>query len=650
MSAQGHRNARGDASSAPETRFAGYQPPTSNTTYTPNQLFDVVLPHASRGCLRLVAYLIQKTLRISDADGNPMYPEYHASYKELSEKAGIGRGRVKEAIDEAIERRCIDCLQPGQRHQAGEEGRSALYSLRWDERPEYVRDPEAFDGFFAGEGNYTRIPNGFFDHTIPHENLSVVRVVGVVIRHTIGWQKKVGFRRQQVQMSFTEIMRRSGIASRSTVAQAVKDAIERNHIERVEEGLFDPFSAVATVWGVKWTDTPSLPVVEPRFEVSPGIEPGDRNRNRTSLPKSAPKSNQEIGPEIEPAGAPRNRTRKTASAPESRQAERPVIEPAERPAIEPGTAPKSNRQAIRNRTSKETTPKEISKQQTNGEAGVVVGSDSPSALLEELLAVGVSREKAQALVSEEPLEVIRRQLDWLPRRIVKKTAAGLLIACIEQDLPKPSSSPSPESLTPERLFAKAFYAALTGVAQGDSMAEPTSSDERRAGSLIERLAHLGQPAGEDVGAAFGAFVRGRERGKTSPVRMLSLAVTLHADDFLSQATAQKATQTRRTAEESKKAHEERYAPDYEAFVASLSERLEGDDSLLDRFEREMDTKLAQRKKVSPRAAEMLEAQLRDETERGRLLVEFAQEKGAIKVPSFWDWDRTRNDHAFERSH
>ena len=237
--------------------FDGYAPPTSSTTYTPNQFFDVVLPHASRGCLRLVAYLIQKTLRISDKDGNPMYPECHASYHELSEKAGIGRGRVKEAIDEAIARRCIDCLQMGQRHKAGEEGRSALYALRWDERPEYIRDPAQFDGFFEGEGNYTRIPNAFFDHTIPNENLSVVKVVGVVIRHTIGWQKKVGFRRQQVQMSFTELMRRSGIASRSTVSQAVKEAIERNHIERVEEGRFDPYSGVATTWGVKWTDAPS---------------------------------------------------------------------------------------------------------------------------------------------------------------------------------------------------------------------------------------------------------------------------------------------------------------------------------------------------------------------------------------------------------
>ncbi|MFX9031543.1 hypothetical protein ABTN13_20795, partial [Acinetobacter baumannii] len=69
--------------------FQGYAPPTSSTTYTPNQFFDVVLPRASRGCLRLVAYLIRKTLGWSDEHGNPQNPEATVTYRELIEKAGI---------------------------------------------------------------------------------------------------------------------------------------------------------------------------------------------------------------------------------------------------------------------------------------------------------------------------------------------------------------------------------------------------------------------------------------------------------------------------------------------------------------------------------------------------------------------------------
>ena len=60
--------------------FAGFALPTSNTTYTPNQFFDVCLPHSSRGVVRLVAYLIRKTLGWCDADGNPQEAQVHCSY------------------------------------------------------------------------------------------------------------------------------------------------------------------------------------------------------------------------------------------------------------------------------------------------------------------------------------------------------------------------------------------------------------------------------------------------------------------------------------------------------------------------------------------------------------------------------------------
>ena len=237
--------------------FTGYAPPTSSTTYTPNQFFDVVLPHASRGCLRLVAYLIRKTLGWSDDEGNPQNPEAYVSYRELIESAGISRGAIKEAIQEALDRRYIDCLRFGQPHRAKEEGFSALYSLRWDEGERYVTDPDEFQGFYAGNGNLTHIPNDFFDYTVPNEPLAVVQVIGVIIRNTIGWQTKFGMRRQKVEMSFSEIMRRTGIGSRTTVSNALKTAIDGCHIRRVERGFFDPHAGVesrATVYAIRWQD------------------------------------------------------------------------------------------------------------------------------------------------------------------------------------------------------------------------------------------------------------------------------------------------------------------------------------------------------------------------------------------------------------
>lgn len=248
------------------TAFHGYALPTSSTTYTPNQFFDVVLPNASRGCLRLVGFLIRKTLGWSDEHGNPRNPEAHVSYKELIEDAGISRGAIKDAIQEALDKRFVQCLRFGQPHRPNEEGFSALYSLKWDETEKYITNPDEFNGFFSGNGNLTHIPNQFFDYTIPSEPLAVVQVIGVIIRTSIGWQSKFGFRRQQTELSFSEIMRRTGINSRTTVSNAIKAAVEGNHIRRVEHGIFDPNAGVqskASVYAIRWNDEDPKPKPAP---------------------------------------------------------------------------------------------------------------------------------------------------------------------------------------------------------------------------------------------------------------------------------------------------------------------------------------------------------------------------------------------------
>ena len=73
--------------------FRGFALPTSNTTYTPNQFFDVCLNHCSRGCVRLVAFLIRKTLGWCDAEGNPQSELHLVSYSDF-EQAGISRAKA----------------------------------------------------------------------------------------------------------------------------------------------------------------------------------------------------------------------------------------------------------------------------------------------------------------------------------------------------------------------------------------------------------------------------------------------------------------------------------------------------------------------------------------------------------------------------
>ena len=151
----------------PPNPFEGFLPPTSNTTFVPNQLFDTVFVHGSRGCVRLVAYIVRRVLGWSDREGNPQEPQILVSYRELEQKAGIGHSMIGAAIEEALQGYYITCLRPGQKDTRDSRASSALYELRWDERDAYITDREQFQGFFGGEGNRTPIPNDFFDVLVP---------------------------------------------------------------------------------------------------------------------------------------------------------------------------------------------------------------------------------------------------------------------------------------------------------------------------------------------------------------------------------------------------------------------------------------------------------------------------------------------------
>src|SRR5438552_16827235 len=81
--------------------FSGFALPTSNTTYTPNQFFDVCLRHHSRGVVRLVGYMIRKTLGWCVAHGNPQHETVPISYNELEKKAGLSHSMIRLALDQA---------------------------------------------------------------------------------------------------------------------------------------------------------------------------------------------------------------------------------------------------------------------------------------------------------------------------------------------------------------------------------------------------------------------------------------------------------------------------------------------------------------------------------------------------------------------
>ena len=363
--------------------FTGFALPTSNTTYTPNQFFDVCLPHASRGTVRVVAFLIRKTLGWCDAEGNPQAERHAVSYADF-QQAGISHGMIRPALDEAVEGGFIRCVRKPESKKFGRPGVTGLYELRWDDRPAYLKDPGAFRGFFAGEGNRTYIPNQFYDALIPSESLAVIKVVGSVIRFSIGFANKWGHRRRNVSLSYQHIQNYARIRDRTTLSAAIHYALRANYIERVEKGIFDTDAgklSKAAVYAVHWAETASSVAVETAIALKsrPGEAGGsDRFKNQTGIGlKTRPVDRSEIPTDIE---------------------------------IKQG-----------NKTFKQ--------------------QPEIAATFEKLKAEGFDAKAAQAMTSGYPGERIDRQIHWLDSRKIKSNRLGMLRAAIEQDWPAPSVSP-----------------------------------------------------------------------------------------------------------------------------------------------------------------------------------------------------------------
>ena len=252
----------------PEGRaaFGGFATPVSSTTYTPNQFFDVCLPNASRGCVRIVAWLIRRTLGWCDAQGNPQREHIEVSNSELERRAGVGHDLIRTALNEALSLHFIECVAAGRARSAGDAGATAVYALKWDAAPRCARTPEEFRGFYEGEGHRTDIPNEFFDVIIPRETLAVTKVVGAVIRYSIGFVARHGRRRRHATLAYSRILEVSGMSSRRTLAQAIRTAIEKNYIVRLDPGHFSARISErrSATYAVCWSD---------RFHLENGITP-----------------------------------------------------------------------------------------------------------------------------------------------------------------------------------------------------------------------------------------------------------------------------------------------------------------------------------------------------------------------------------------
>jgi hypothetical protein len=355
------------------------------------------MPYSSRGVVRLVAYMIRKTLGWCDEDGNPQHATVEFSYSELEKYAGLSHSMIRLALNEATKAGFIHCLREGSAKTKDSFGQSSSFELAWDEGSQYVKDPTKFKGFYAGDGNRTYIPNQFFDELIPKESLATIQVVGSIIRFSIGFVNKYGYRRQRVALSYLDIQRYGKIASPRIVSTSIKNAIAKSYIECVEEGYFDPNGGMhsrSAHYALKWASNGRSSPITPKSEA--GADHSEKYSGITPKSVAVDHSEKCSGIQIKQIN------------------------------------------------------KTLKQQESSPEA---------AASFEKLKEIGFDARAAEILARKYSFAQIDRQIQWIDRRKVKKNRLGMLRRAIEDDWARPEirnpARQSPEDDNPLRANLQA---------------------------------------------------------------------------------------------------------------------------------------------------------------------------------------------------
>jgi hypothetical protein len=549
--------------------------------------------------------MLRRTLGWSDAHGKPLEEQVNISYTDLTKNAGISRDMIRSAIDEALEYGFITCIRKGRAKSQGKNAINALYELHWDERPEYCKAHDAFQGFFAHEGNRTYIPNQFFDDVLRNESLSVIKVVASVIRFSIGFQTKHGFRRQQVQLSYTDIQRYAQISGRTTLSTAIQAALDRNYIVRLQEGLFTPDTdrQLSTTYAVKWSDKSHLRAIGQKIVPEQTYKASDIG--------------QKIVPEESTPDRSENRTRDGQKiVPENRSENRTCIEI--------------------------TSTNNILKQQQGGKAAVAVATHIVSLLQEH----GFSKSDATKLATAYPESQIQHQLQWLPLRNASKNPTGLLRKAIEENWSKPAENVGTPTSVHASTFARHFYAGLAGNAK-EPITDPSSKELALAEAYVTRLLQAWNDETKiaDWARDFGRSVAAATQNNANLVPTLTFALK-HSplgEQFYKTFITRRAQQVSEENERRREAHQKQHWKAYRAFLKAEYIRLaQQSPDRVNEFHRWRDATKASIQEWATASEELKQRFLTEHETARTKLTQFEE----FFEHDFWKWDEQINAHSF----
>lgn len=572
--------------------FAGFPDFRANVTFIPLQFFTAVLPYRSRGCVRLVGYMLRKVLGWVDQDGNSVQEQWRFTYSELIHGVGISRGAVTQALNEAIEHHLISVAVPKTRESA------ASYTLTWSDH--FTKHPMDFKGFFRreavlleeGEDSQTpptpkaarkNIPNEFFDTVLRCERLSVARVVGTLLFKSIRWGP-AGERKAPVSISISELSRLTHL-SRQHVHEAVREAIDRGYVERVEAGFFDPMAgdkSHAATYRIRW-------ISQPQQHASPG--------------------NTDAKPETPTPFTFLNPSKKVNGA---------SVQKSERLEFKKVNDISIKTQVLKPNTTTEPQPS------AGSDPEVVVGGEILGALLD----VGFSESTARSLAQKYPAERIERQLAWFPLRKAQQNPLGYLRRAIEQDWSMPETTPC----TTAQSFVAHFESTVHGLKE--PMFPPSHKAQPEAEAL---LSHLGPgpfdcESAAEWGRRFGRFVLRQRPGKTS----FAWCARDCGPEFIRAAKQSLLRSKERDLATQKETARKERRERYEGFLVQTTQRLKATKpDLWAEFLEEQDRLVSQfgLSSIGRQA-------LQNPIGQALAFAEFSKERGEA-VPSFEDWDKAR---------
>jgi hypothetical protein len=621
------------APEANETQyFPGFPDFRANVTFVPIQFFTVVVPHCSRGTVRIVGYALRKVLGWVDEHGNPTREQLRFNYRELIEKAGVSRECVADALRQALDRHFLRCVHAPRPHREGEQAQSGVYEICWDVEGAYTNQPSEFRGFYypesaiiqdqGGAGLRSKaarknIPNAFFDYLLPRERLSVIRVVAALLFYSIQWGPG-GERRVSVSRSISELSRLTRM-SRSRVHEAVVEAQRRGYIELAQPGRFDLAggeNSLAAIYRVRWVRPSATVEGEPA-----GASGGETVRNGERETERSEKVNGQS------------------------------VRKGERDQSEKANGQRSqnvNGISIKTRLKKEETAAP-ERAPTTADSKPVVAVESG---FESLRKAGFDVATARRLALERSEDVIRRQIAWLPRRTVNRNRLGLLRRAIEEDWPKPHGVDPAEEDSPlysaAKLFASHYYAAYHGFA-GEAATEPFPKDLEVAAQFLSRLLKQDDNHGKvpEWGRRFGRLTKEAHRTDPKAKPNLSFALVLFGDRFLQEIRTEGSARRTEAHGKARKAHQAAFAAAYLQFLRETENRLrEAKPAVYETFVRQRE-KLRRVMTSGPIlvSAERIAA---FDAEQSRLLafVEFFHDNRQVHVPDFWEWERHHNPNAF----